>query len=362
MSAERLEVGGEHPYTVLVGHGLLDQVAGLLPGAATVALVHPASVGAAAAAMAEHLRADGRTVVDVVVPDGEAAKEVAVAHACWDAFGAATMTRSDAVVGLGGGATTDLAGFVAATWLRGVRVVHVATTLLGAVDAAVGGKTAVNTVAGKNLVGAFHPPTGVLVDLDLLAGVPEADYAAGLAEVVKVGFTHDPVILDLVEADPAGARRPDGRHTVELVRRAVAVKAAVVADDLTEAAGRELLNYGHTLAHAIEKAEHYRWRHGDAVAVGLVYAAELSRLAGRLDEATAARHRSVLAAVGLPTRYRADAWPDLLATMRIDKKSRGSTMRFIALDGLGRASLLEGPDEAMLAQAYLAVAEPGSTR
>ncbi|MCW2620426.1 MAG: aroB [Frankiales bacterium] len=343
----RITVQGTDPYDVVVGTDLLAEVAQAVHGARRVAVVHPPAL----AHLAQALKLPGQEVHLLRVPDGEASKDLAIASRLWDSLGAAGFTRSDAVVAIGGGATTDLGGFVAATWLRGVPVVHVPTTLLGMVDAAVGGKTAVNTAAGKNLVGAFHPPAAVFCDLSVLATVPPADYVAGLAESIKVGFTHDPRILDLVEADPQGARTPHGPHTRELVERAIAVKARVVGEDLREAGGREVLNYGHTLAHAIEKVEDYRWRHGDAVSVGLVFAAELGRTAGSLDDATAARHRTVLASVGLPVSYDGD-WDRLHAAMAIDKKSRGSVLRFVVLDGLADARLLEDPASDLLAAAY----------
>ncbi len=191
-----IPVGGDQPYQVLVGHDLTAQLAELLPGAAQVAVVHAAPVRELAERVAAALRARGLGVLPIEVPDAEAAKTVDVAARCWDALGGANFTRTDAVVGVGGGAVTDLAGFVAACWLRGVRWVPVATSLLGMVDAAVGGKTGINTAAGKNLVGAFHPPAGVLCDLDTLAGLPRVDLVAGLAEVVKCGFIADPEILD----------------------------------------------------------------------------------------------------------------------------------------------------------------------
>jgi 3-dehydroquinate synthase len=253
------------------------------------------------------------------------------------------------VVGVGGGATTDLAGFVAATWLRGVPVIHVPTTLLGMVDAAVGGKTGINTVAGKNLVGAFHPPTAVLADLDVLETLPRREYVGGLAEVVKVGFTHDPAILDLL-AD-GDATTPQGPHTRELVERAIAVKAAVVGEDLTEQGRREHLNYGHTLGHAIENVEDYSWPHGEAVSVGLAFAAELSRLAAGLDEKTARRHRELLELVGLPTTYDGD-WQQLRAAMAVDKKSRGNRLRFVVLEALAQPRILDDPDPAVLEAAF----------
>ncbi|GAB3060428.1 3-dehydroquinate synthase [Micromonospora schwarzwaldensis] len=348
----RIPVGGERPYDVLVGRDLLDPPPDLLPGAERVAYLYAPPLKALAERLAERARADGVAPLLVEVPDAEAGKHVDVAAACWDRLGAAGFTRTDAVVGVGGGAVTDLAGFVAASWLRGVRWVPVATSLLGMVDAAVGGKTGINTAAGKNLVGAFHPPAGVLCDLATLDALPPADLAAGMAEVVKCGFIADPVILDLVERDPLAARDPAGPVVRELVERAVRVKAGVVGGDLRESGVREVLNYGHTLAHAIEKVEGYRWRHGHAVAVGLVYAATLARLAGRLDDATARRHRSVLTALDLPTGYRADAWPELLAAMRVDKKARGSRLRFVVLDGLARPAMLEAPPDELLAAAY----------
>jgi 3-dehydroquinate synthase len=270
--------------------------------------------------------------------------------------GQAGLTRSDVVVGFGGGAVTDLAGFVAATWMRGVPVVHVPTTLLAMVDAAVGGKTGINTAAGKNLVGCFHEPSAVLVDLATLATLPTEELVPGAAEVVKAGFVADPAILDLVEADPAAALDPAGPVLPELVRRAIRVKADVVGADLRESHLREVLNYGHTLGHAVERREGYRWRHGNAVSVGLVFAAELARAAGRLDDATADRHRDVLDALGLPTRYDPDAFDELVAAMQGDKKARAGRLRFVVLDGLARPGRLEDPDRALLERAYAAVA------
>jgi 3-dehydroquinate synthase len=261
---------------------------------------------------------------------------------------------------MGGGATTDVGGFVAATWLRGVRVIHVPTTLLGMVDAAVGGKTGINTGAGKNLVGAFHEPAGVLCDIDMLASLPHPELVAGLGEVVKCGFIADPEILHLLERCPADALEPRSGELRELVERSIAVKIAVVQEDLKETVaasitggiGREVLNYGHTMAHAFEKASGYRVRHGEAVALGMVYVAELARLAGRLEDDVAARHEKVLAAVGLPVRYDGAPFEDLLATMRVDKKARGSHLRFVVLDDLARPGILTDPPEEHLRAAY----------
>jgi 3-dehydroquinate synthase len=347
----RIRVATAQPYDVVVGEGLLGELPALVENARRIAVVHPGSLRVTAEAIAEDLRSNGFEAHSVEIPEGELAKDLKVAAYLWDVLGQAGFTRTDAVVSVGGGATTDLAGFVAATWLRGVDVVHVPTTLLGMVDAAVGGKTGINTGAGKNLVGAFHEPKGVLCDLTALQTLPKHDYVSGLAEVVKVGFTHDPRILELIEKDPVAAASPDGPATQELVERAIAVKAGVVADDLTEQGGRETLNYGHTLAHAIEKVEDYRWRHGAAVSVGLVFVAELGRLAGRLDDATAARHGDVLRSLGLPTSYDGD-WERLHAAMRIDKKSRGDRLRFVVLDALAKPRILDDPDPSLLVAAW----------
>jgi 3-dehydroquinate synthase len=356
VSVTRIPVGGERPYEVVVGAGVLGELAGLVgKEASTVVVIHSAGVGHIARPACHALADAGYRVHAEEVPDGEAAKQVTVAARLWSRLAAQRVSRSDCIVGIGGGAATDLAGFVAATWLRGIRAVLVPTTLLGMVDAAIGGKTAIDIPEGKNLVGAFHAPAGVLADLASLATVPRADYVSGLAEVIKAGFISDPVILDLVEDDPEGAMVPHGRHARELIERAVAFKAGVVAADFREAGLRETLNYGHTLGHAIERVEEYRFRHGDAVAIGMVYVAELSRLAGRLDGRTAARHRSVLTSVGLPTAYRPGTWPELRPAMAVDKKARGARLRFVILDGLAQPAILEDPPEELLEQAYLEV-------
>ncbi|MFD3644432.1 3-dehydroquinate synthase [Streptomyces griseus] len=344
---------GSDPYEVLVGHQLLGELPQLIGDRARrVAVLHPEALAETGEAVRQDLADQGYEAIAIQLPNAEEAKTVEVAAYCWKALGQTGFTRTDVVVGIGGGATTDVAGFVAASWLRGVRWIAIPTTVLGMVDAAVGGKTGINTAEGKNLVGAFHPPAGVLCDLAALDSLPVNDYVSGMAEIIKAGFIADPVILDLVEADPEGARTPAGPHTAELIERSIRVKAEVVSSDLKESGLREILNYGHTLAHAIEKNERYKWRHGAAVSIGMVFAAELGRLAGRLDDATADRHRTVLESVGLPLTYRGDQWPKLLENMKVDKKSRGDLLRFIVLDGIGKPTVLEGPDPAVLLAAY----------
>jgi 3-dehydroquinate synthase len=353
MSATRIPVApaGSPPYEVVIGTHILDEVGPLLAGCTRVLVLHADAVADAALRVTEILTTSGvETVTLLELPEGEQAKSLEVVARCWDLLGEMGATRDDAVVGVGGGAVTDLAGFVAATWLRGIRVVQVPTTVVGIVDAAVGGKTGINTEAGKNLVGSFHQPAAVICDLDLLKTLPAEEFSGGLAEVVKGGFIADPVILDLLEDDPTGRK-----HFRELAERKVRIKADVVTKDAREAGLREILNYGHTLAHAIERHEDYRWRHGDAVSVGLVFAAELGRLTGRLSDAEADRHRDLLGRMGLPVSYDAAAWPALQEIMKIDKKARGHRLRFIVLDGIGHPGVLEGPDQRLLDAAYAAV-------
>ena len=347
-----VDVHVERPYPVIIGRGLLEDLTRVLDGRHRVAILHQPTLAATAEAIRDALAAKGIDAHRIEIPDAEAGKELPVLGFIWEVLGRIGIDRRDAVVSLGGGAATDVAGFAAATWLRGVDVVHVPTTLLGMVDAAVGGKTGINTDAGKNLVGAFHQPLAVLVDLATLESLPRNEIIAGMAEIVKAGFIADPVILDLIEADPQAALDPTGDVLPELIRRSIAVKAEVVAADEKESALREILNYGHTLAHAIERRERYRWRHGAAVSVGLVFAAELGRLAGRLDDATADRHRTILTSLGLPVDYDADALPQLLEYMAGDKKSRAGVLRFVVLDGLAKPGRLEGPDPALVVGAY----------
>ncbi len=347
---------GMRDYEVLVGRGLFARVAEQLPPHATkVLVVHAPPLAARAEQLREQL-ADRYEVLLAEVPDAEGAKRVEVAAFCWQIMGQTDFTRSDAVIGLGGGATTDLAGFVAATWLRGVQIVQVPTTVLAMVDAAVGGKTGINTAEGKNLVGAFWAPRAVVCDLELLEGLSRNEILAGYAEVVKAGFIAEPEILEIVEADPARATdpaTPEFRRAIEL---AIAMKARVVGQDFTEQGLREILNYGHTLGHAIEHAERYQWRHGAAISIGMMYAAELSRLTRHLSDAAVDRHRRILDSLDLPTTYPEGRWPTLLATMRRDKKARGALMRFIVLDDIGRPTVLQGPDESLLFSAYQEIA------
>ncbi|SEC16709.1 3-dehydroquinate synthase [Arthrobacter woluwensis] len=356
-----IKVTGNRPeenYDVVVGRGLLAQLPDRLgERVKRVLVVHPRALRLTGDAVRDELASAGFTAVTAEIPDAEEGKHIQVAAFCWQVLGQNDFTRSDAVVTVGGGAVSDLGGFVAATWLRGVKVIHMPTSVLGMVDAAVGGKTGINTAEGKNLVGAFHPPAAVLADLDTLRTLPRNELVSGLAEVIKCGFIADPVILDLLEEHGQDVLDPESPVLRELIERAIAVKAKVVSEDLKESGLREILNYGHTLGHAIELAERYSWRHGAAISVGMVFAAELARSVGRLSDGEADRHKAILESFGLPTSYRNDRWAALLDGMRRDKKSRGDLLRFVVLDGVGKPGVLEVPDTSLLFAAYQEVAE-----
>jgi 3-dehydroquinate synthase len=344
-------------YDVVVGRGLLGRLPELLgERVKRVLVIHPRALRLTGDTVRDELASAGFTALTAEIPDAEEGKHIQVAAFCWQVLGQNDFTRSDAVVAVGGGAVTDLAGFVAATWLRGVKVIHMPTSLLGMVDASVGGKTGINTAEGKNLVGAFHPPAAVLADLDTLSTLPKNELISGMAEVIKCGFIADPAILDLVEKDPSAVTDPQSAVLRELIERAIAVKADVVSEDLKETGRREILNYGHTLGHAIELVERYSWRHGAAVSVGMMFAAELARSVGRLSDADADRHRTILETLGLPITYRRDRWQGLLDGMRRDKKSRGDLLRFVVLDGIARPGILDVPDTSLLFAAYQEIA------
>lgn len=351
-----IPVNGPTPYQVMIDHNLDEAVAecAAASGAAKVMVIHQPTLVEPAEKLGRALAAHGLEVVLAPVPDAEAGKTLDVAGELWDRLGEETFARGDAIVGLGGGAVTDLAGFVAAAWMRGIRVIQVPTTLLAMVDAAVGGKTGINTAAGKNLVGAFHEPTAVFIDLDRLATLPREEIVAGSAEIIKTGFIADPVILERYEEDPEACLRGDG-HLPELIARSVTVKADVVGKDLKESGLREILNYGHTFGHAVELRENYRWRHGNAVAVGMMFIAHLAAARGLIDAALVARHERILASVGLPTTYPAGHFDELHSAMTRDKKNRDGRIRFVALTGAGETTRLEGPSLNELRAAYAAL-------
>tara|TARA_B100000949_G_scaffold172369_1_gene152853 strand:- start:49 stop:1083 length:1035 start_codon:yes stop_codon:yes gene_type:complete len=320
----RVEVrlSGGRSYPVLVGPGAVGELASVVPsGARRVAVVTQASIPVEVDPGVDHRV--------FTIGEGESAKTLSTVEDLCRAFAAWGLTRADAVVGVGGGVVTDVAGFAAASYHRGLPVVHVATTLLAQIDAAIGGKTGVNLPEGKNLVGAFWQPVAVLCDTAVLDTLPEREMSCGLGEMAKYHFLSGG---DLGGGHP-GVGDLDGLALDERVARCIEIKAEVVAADEREAGRRAVLNYGHTLGHAIETTGRYDLRHGEAVAVGLVYAAELGRALGRIDDERVAEHRRVVDGYGLSGSLPVGADPDeLMVAMGRDKK---------AIDGL--TFVLDGP-------------------
>lgn len=348
-------------YDVFVGAGLLDRAGDLLPpvpGAerafivadARVAGLYVGRLAGSLALPAEHL----------AVPEGEAAKALAVVEGLYGALAGAGAHRHDPVLAMGGGAVGDAAGFVAATYMRGVPLVQVPTTLTAQVDAAVGGKVAVNLPAGKNLVGAFHQPVAVVADVETLATLPEDAFRSGLGEVVKYGLAVDPSVLRLVESSAEAIRARDPDALAELVAACVRAKASVVAEDERDTGRRAILNYGHTLGHALERLGNFRGiTHGDAVARGMVFAARLAESLGLAPAGLAEEHRRVLAFLGLPAAGGAGADPDeVLEAMRMDKKYRGG-LRLVLLTGIGEARVVDDVPEEAVRAALAEVLEGG---
>jgi len=323
--------GEEVVSEILVGPGLIDS-SPLLPerdGRSQVAILTQPVVTGLGEVVAERLAAEGYGTVSMTLPDGEAAKRMGVIEDVYRRLGTAGVARGDTIVGIGGGALTDAAGFVAATYMRGIEAVFIPTTLLGAVDAAIGGKSAVN-VDGKNLAGVFRHPTRVVVDLDLLAELPESLLAEGGAEALKSGYIGDPSLVALYETHGLGA------PLAEVVDRAVTVKAEVVSSDFTERGRRAILNYGHTIGHAVEVAA--GMSHGDAVAVGMVAAAALSEMMTGFDGAT--EQRDLIASLGLPVEAPTVSRARVEELMALDKKRDDGGLRFVVLEAVGRPAVV----------------------
>ncbi|MCU1392482.1 MAG: aroB [Ilumatobacteraceae bacterium] len=325
---------GERSYDVLVGHGTRAELAALLPRTAKrAAIITQEGIP---------LTVDAGVPTEVfTIGAGEEHKSLATIERLCDGFAAAGLTRNDVVIGVGGGMVTDVAGFAAASWHRGIPVVHVSTTLLGMVDAAIGGKTGVNLRAGKNLVGAFWQPSGVICDLDALATLPPREMRCGLGEMAKYHFLtgDDLLAMDLVDR----------------VARCVEIKAAIVGEDEREGGRRALLNYGHTLAHALEIAGDFTLAHGEAVAIGLVYAAHLARVLGRIDDARVAAHYDVVGgAYELDTSLPEVDPAQLLALMGRDKKALDG-LTFV-LDGADGVEVVAGVDPGAALEALTVMA------
>lgn len=343
-----IDIKAEREYTVLIGANFKSEIRDISKNRERVAFIFSEKMKDEV----KNLETGDAEAFYFSVPDSEVAKSPKSLLQLWDWLGSAGFTRSDLIVGIGGGAITDLSGFAAASWLRGIDWVAIPTTVAGMVDAAVGGKTGINSDYGKNLIGAFHSPQSVIVDLQWLETLSDRDFSAGLAEVVKCGFIRDTEILELIKGKSLAEIRANMALTTELIERSIRVKGAVVSIDYKESFDREILNYGHTFGHAIELDSKYVLRHGECVSIGMVYVAELAYSLDLISETTLALHRELLKSLNLPTTYVGSSWSALHANMKLDKKSRGNTLRFVLLGEIGQTQRVEGPDEAALVAAY----------
>ena len=343
-----IDIKAERQYQVRIGADFKDEIKDVAKGRERIAFIFSEKMKD----QVKNLEVGDAEPFYFAVPDSEVAKSAKTLMQLWDWLGAAGFTRSDLIVGVGGGAITDLSGFAAASWLRGIDWVAIPTTVAGMVDAAVGGKTGINSEYGKNLIGAFHSPQRVIVDLQWLETLSDRDFSAGLAEVVKCGFIRDTKILDILKGKSLAEIRADKPLTTELIERSIRVKGDVVSGDYKESFDREILNYGHTFGHAVELDSKYSLRHGECVSIGMIYVAELAYSLDLIPESTLLLHRELLGSLDLPTTYSASSWSALLANMKLDKKSRGNTLRFVLLGEIGQTQRVEGPDEGALIAAY----------
>jgi 3-dehydroquinate synthase len=343
-----IKVNAERAYEILIDVEWKIELAKLLKGRTRAALIVSEEMKSRLGDMSF-----GETeIFTFPIPDAEAGKSSTTLIQVWNWLGAAGFTRNDLIIAVGGGATTDFGGFAAASWLRGIDWIAIPTTVAGMVDAAVGGKTAINSEYGKNLIGAFHSPTAVLIDFSWLVTLADRDYAAGLAEVVKAGFIADEKILNSLRGKTLNDIRSDRVVVKEIFTRAIAVKASVVSQDFRESFAREALNYGHTLGHAIELESKFTLRHGECVSIGMAFMAHLQLSLGLITSDLAQDHFDILQGLGLPIAYKRSAWPVLLANMSLDKKARGKSLRLVTIKRIGETGRLENPDENALYSAY----------
>lgn len=348
-------------YQVIVGQGAGAALTQMLQERPRkIFLIYPPPLSGAARALATSLTQSGQVVKLFEHPDGEGAKNIRIVEDAWRCLGENHFSREDAVVALGGGATTDMAGFVAATWLRGIELFNLPTSLLAMVDAAIGGKTGINTSLGKNLVGSFYPPSAVICDLDYLQTLPPRQLHSGLAEVIKCGFIADRKILQLLNGQSPEKLVGSPAAAEEVISRAINVKAGVVSEDLREGGMRECLNYGHTLAHAIEKASSYQVLHGEAVAIGMVFAAQVAVELNLLTPSQLQSQRRQIAALGLPTTCPQYSFKQLLKIMASDKKVRGGVIRMVLTTGNGQIQVTPITDYHLLERAFNAINQADS--
>lgn len=339
---KQISIKTDRKYQILVDTDYSVEIANIAKAHQRVVLIAPAKL-----LKIIKLKKISNLIV-ITVPDGELQKNVKTLEKIWSELGKQKISRADAIIGLGGGATTDLAGFAAATWLRGIAWYAIPTSIAAMVDAAIGGKTAINSSSGKNLIGSFYSPSGVYIDLQFLQTLPARDLSAGMAEVIKCGFISDKKILKLAQDDVLDFK--------ELIYRSIKVKADVVNRDFKESKLREILNYGHTLGHAIEKHSKFKLRHGEAVSIGLVFAAELSNIVGDLPADVVEEHRRILGSFNLPISYPKQHLAALEKLMISDKKVKGNQIRFIGLKKIGKPTWFDSVNSKQIKLAYERIA------
>jgi len=354
---------GERAYPIHIGSGLLGRVDLLLPhlAAKRVAIVSNTTVAPIYLdRVAGPLDAAGVRVTKVLVPDGESHKDWATLNLVFDGLLRTRCDRQTTVIALGGGVIGDLAGFAAATFMRGMPFIQMPTTLLAQVDSSVGGKTGINHPLGKNMIGAFHQPQLVLADVTTLDTLPPRELAAGLAEVIKHGLILDAAFFDWLEANMERLVARDPEALTHAIRRSVEIKAEIVARDERETGDRALLNFGHTFGHAIEAGLGFgTWLHGEAIGAGMVMAADLSRRLGHLRERDVDRVKSLVARAGLPIVAPALGPDRYLDLMSFDKKAQGGRVRFILLKRLGNAYVRAEAPADPLTETLAACTQPG---
>ena len=333
-----IKVKAEHNYNVEIGVQYSSAIKQICNGHNKVLVLAPASL------IKQYKLKESKNLSLLSTPNGESQKNSKFLELIWKKAASSGIERTDAIIGFGGGATTDVAGFAAATWLRGINWYAIPTSLAGMVDAGIGGKTGINSAAGKNLIGSFYSPRKVFIDPDFLNSLPKRDISAGMAEIIKCGFISDYKILNLVQ--------DEFLDYSQLISRAVKVKADVVSKDFKENKLREILNYGHTLGHAIEKDSKYKLRHGEAVSIGMVFAAELSKELADLSQDAVSLHRELLANFNLPLTYGKSRWNSLSVLLMQDKKVKQSRLRFIGISKIGKPVWLEDVSLSTLVKVY----------
>ena len=338
-----IKVNAEHRYHVEIDCDRNDALAEIVSNHNKVLLILPSDINRMYPNLTRHSKFEF-----LKIPNGEAAKNITTVQTIWKRAAQLKFARNDAIVAIGGGATTDVAGFAASTWMRGIPWYAIPTSLAGMVDAAIGGKTGINQSFGKNLVGSFYSPQKVFIDLSFLDSLSQRDFNAGLAEVIKCGFIKRPEILTrIVEYRQNIAR---------LIELAVRTKAEVVGQDFKESRTREILNYGHTLGHAIEKDSNFKLRHGEAISIGMVFAAQLSNQLLNLTVQEVQTHRDLLSKLNLPISYPKKRWSSLSNLLFQDKKVRNGRVRFIGLTRIGKTAWLEDVNQIELKRCYETIA------